>query len=133
MALREEINETILTACRSILPDIQWTSRLVGAERGRGVQGTISCDRIEFINKSKQKTHGLAKYEIYVISFDGTYDVEEAADTIFDTFNKTNMGGLCVFSEVTRIIYGSAQGYKDSDVCMLNIDVEFEYDVKKGE
>lgn len=133
MALRNEIEETILTACRNVLPDIQWTSRLVGAEKGKGVQGTISCDRIDFINKSKEITHGRAKYEVYVIDFVGTYDVESAGDIIIDTFNKTNMGGVCVFSEVTRVIYGSAQGYKDSNVCMVNLEVEFEYEVKKGE
>lgn len=133
MALRNEINETILSACKALLPDIQWTYRLVGAERSKNIQGTISCDRIDILNKSKDLTHALGKYEIFIIDFTGNYDVDTASDTIVDAFNKTNMGGLCLSSEVTRIVYGSAQGYRDSNVCMISLEIEFQYDIKKGE
>ncbi len=133
MSTRKEIHKAIETACSAILPDVKWTSRLVGAGKGKGPQGSISCDRIDLINKSKQITHASAKYEIYIIDLAGTFDVDSAADKIVNTLNKTDMGGLCIMSNVTGIIYGSAQGFNDSNVCLVTLEVEFEYEITKGE
>lgn len=130
MSTRKEINGLVLDACRAVLPEVNWTLRLVGAEKGKGPQGSVSCDRIDLINKTKELTHAIGKYEIYIIDFIGDYDVDAAADTLVDVFNKTNMGGFCVFCEVKNIVYGSVQGSRDSNVCLINIEVEYEYDVK---
>ena len=132
MTKRKDISDTILYACKSVLPDIDWNARMVGADRNNGIAGTVSCDKIDFINEAKGIVHATASYEISIIDLSNNYDVDSAADELFDVFNDSNMGGICYSVQIKRVTYGSIQNRPDANVCIMQLVIEFPYEVQKG-
>ena len=129
MAQRNDVTNTMLKACEALLPQVKWGFNLTGARKSNFIEGTISCDQVEFEWVSKDKQNAKAQYSIIIIQLDGDADVDSMADTIFNCFNDTIMGGLVYRVNIKRIAYGAIQGLSTSKVVKLELDVEYPVDL----
>lgn len=125
MAARVDVTNTILEACKTLVPAAEWTVYLKGGSRGNGLYGSVSCDRTEFEQQAKGLTWAKADYKLDIVDMNGENDVDAMADILFEAFNGTDMGGLVYDVSVNRIIYGSVPTSASAEVVELELSVTY--------
>lgn len=125
MAKRIDIINTILEACKAVVPEASWGFRITGAKKSNLIEGTVTCDEATFEWIAKGKQHATSKFNIVLIELDGTHDIDSIADRLFDVFNGSNMGGMCYNVNITRAVYGAIPAVLNSKAVKLELDVEY--------
>lgn len=128
MATRNEITDTILNACKSLIPSVKWDFMLLGAKKSKFIEGTVTCDSVEFEKISKDRRNAKAKYNIVIIELNSNEDIDAYGDLLFKCFDGVNMGGLCYSVDVTRISYGANPNIPTSKAIKLELDVVYPID-----
>lgn len=129
MAHRDDITNTILEACKAVAPQVNWGFSLTGARKSNLIEGTVTCNEVNYNWISKDEQHGTAQYDIVIIELDGDINIDTMADDLFSCFNATNMGGLCYSVNITRVVFGAVANISTSKVVKIEMDVEYPIDL----
>ena len=120
-----EVTGIILDQLRNKVPQIPWSARLTGADRGRTVMGTVTCDRVAFFYDTKDDLVAKAEYKIYILDANSTENVDELAEVVFAALNNDDLGGALIVGDITDIVYGSSQGKPNSGIAALTYVIEY--------
>lgn len=67
MSRRTEITDVIMGLLQDQIPEVHWSSLVTGASRGNKLEGTVSCDRITYVEMTKSGRKGVLTYSIYLL------------------------------------------------------------------
>jgi len=131
MSRRTEVQEAIRRILVDEVPEVaDWQTRLVGIERGTGLVGGISCDRVAFATAAKGEREATATYSIYLIDYGNSFDVDALADKADAAFAADpSLDGWATDSRVKRILYGAAP--TRAPVCVACLELEVKYDMRE--
>ena len=129
MTTRLEVTNTILNACKSVAPQVNWTFNIMGAYKSNKIEGTVTCNELKFTHESKATNYPYvvveADYDIIIVDMQGETDIDIIADNLRSVFDGSNMGGLVYDVRVNRIAYGAVQGYTKSSVVKLEMKISY--------
>lgn len=134
MSRREEVTAAILELLEEEVPEVLWRTANAGAERNRQITGSINCDRISFTTDCKGEREATAQYTIYILdasSITGVDDIADRVDAILTA--NPDINNWATDSIVKEIIFGVAQGKKDSGVAIIIFEVKFDLIPTYGE
>ena len=122
---RAEVTQTIFETLKEAVPEVPWSVRLTGANRSKGIEGTVSCDRVSFQYDAKDSLVAKAIYGIYILDANSTENVDALADKVFAVLNDDDLGGVITCGDITEIQYGSKPGAAGSGVAILTYVVKY--------
>lgn len=122
---RKEIGAAIRSLLETSVPTVTWTERLTGANRGKDICGSITCDRVQYAWSDKTTLVATAKYSIYLVDTPSSGTVDDIADEVFTTLHSDDLGGLVIDSNILEIIYGAAQGKPEIGIVMMEYEVQY--------
>lgn len=122
---RATVTQTIVDILKEAVPEVPWGVRFSGANRSKGVEGTVSCDRVSFEYDSKDSLVAKATYNIYILDANSTENVDELADKVFFVLNDDDLDGVIICGDITQVQYGSMPGMPSSGVAVLTYVVEY--------
>lgn len=126
MSKREEVTRALMDLLAHGVPEVSWSQTLTGAVRSKKLEGTISCDRINFEYNAKNVRMATASYDIYLMDPDTLDGVDGLADKIDNLLNENwHLGGIATNSAVKEIIFGAAQGKTNAGMVLIRFDVIF--------
>ena len=126
MNIRESITDAILKIVEEAAPDVRWASRLRGANRSDQIEGSISCDRVDYTYKAKGLTFARATYSIYLVDINSLEGVDEQADKVFVALHDRDIFGNCTKALITSVQYGAAKENSNVGVALLTLDIEYQ-------
>ena len=122
---RATVTQAIFETLKEAVPEVPWSVRFSGANRSKGVEGTVSCDRVSFEYDSKDSLVAKATYNIYILDANSTENVDELADKVFLVLNDDDLDGVIICGDITQVQYGSMPGMPSSGVVVLTYVVEY--------
>lgn len=126
MNTRENVTAAILEIAKNTVPSVKWATKLVGANRGGDIEGSVSCDRIDYTYKAKGLTFAQASYSVYIVDVNSVDGVDGFADELFDALHDSDLNGTCVKALITRVQYGAANGYPNVGVVLLTLEAQYQ-------
>lgn len=121
---QSELTKIIVDYLSSNIP-IDWNGRLTGATLSNKVEGSVTCDRVDFHYDEKVCLVASATYKIYILDANSMEDVDELADKVFHLLNNDDLNGVLIDGLITNITYGSAQGLPKSGLVALTYNIEY--------
>lgn len=122
---RKEIGAAIRSLLESSVPTVTWTERLAGANRGKEICGSITCDRVAYSWQDKTTLVATATYSIYLVDTPSSGTVDDIADDVFTALHADDLDGMVIDSNVLTVMYGAAQGKPDIGVVMMEYEVKY--------
>ncbi len=127
MSRRTEITDVIMGLLQDQLPEVHWNSLVTGASRTNRLEGTISCDRVTYVEMTKSGRKGVMSYSIYLMDTQSIEGVDALADKLDELLTRyDDLGGWCSGSRVKEIIFGVAQGKSNAGLALINYEVYFD-------
>lgn len=126
MNKREIVTAAVLEIAAAAAPDVKWANKLTGANRSREKEGSVTCDRVEYIYKAKGMTFAEATFSIYLIDVNSVDGVDGLADAVFDALHDSDLNGTCIKALVTKVQYGAAKDYPSVGIALLSLDVQYQ-------
>lgn len=127
MSRRTEITDVIMGLLQDQMPEVHWSSLVTGASRGNKLEGTVSCDRITYVEMTKSGRKGVLTYSIYLLdtaSVEGVDALADKLDALLTHYH--DLGGWCIDSQVKEIVFGVAQGKADAGMALITYEVYFD-------
>ena len=127
MSRRTEITDVIMGLLQDHIPEVHWSSLVTGAGRSNKLEGTVSCDRITYVEMTKSGRKGVLTYSIYLLDTASVEGVDALADKLDALLTKYHdLGGWCIDSQVKEIVFGVAQGKTDAGMALITYEVYFD-------
>lgn len=127
MSRRTEITDVIMGLLQDQMPEVHWSSLVTGAGRSNKLEGTVSCDRITYVEMTKSGRKGVLTYSIYLLDTASVEGVDALADKLDALLTKYHdLGGWCIDSQVKEIVFGVAQGKSDAGMALITYEVYFD-------
>ena len=127
MSRRTEITDVIMGLLQDQIPEVHWSSLVTGAGRSNKLEGTVSCDRITYVEMTKSGRKGVLTYSIYLLDTASVEGVDALADKLDALLTKYHeLGGWCIDSQVKEIVFGVAQGKTDAGMALITYEVYFD-------
>lgn len=127
MSRRTEITDVIMGLLQDQIPEVHWSSLVTGAGRSNKLEGTVSCDRITYVEMTKSRRKGVLTYSIYLLDTASVEGVDALADKLDALLTKYHdLGGWCIDSQVKEIVFGVAQGKTDAGMALITYEVYFD-------
>lgn len=127
MSRRTEITDVIMGLLQDQIPEVHWSSLVTGAGRSNKLEGTVSCDRITYVEMTKSGRKGVLTYSIYLLDTASVEGVDALADKLDALLTKYHdLGGWCIDSQVKEIVFGVAQGKSDAGMALITYEVYFD-------
>lgn len=127
MSRRTEITDVIMGLLQDQMPEVHWSSLVTGAGRSNKLEGTVSCDRITYVEMTKSGRKGVLTYSIYLLDTASVEGVDALADKLDALLTKYHdLGGWCIDSQVKEIVFGVAQGKTDAGMALITYEVYFD-------
>ena len=124
---KSTIQAALVENLRSLFPSITWTATIIGAKVGRGVVGSVECDRVAFEYPAKDIIDATATFHVYLISASSTESVEAAAVDVMKALRANpTIDGAAIDSGVQRIIYGTPQGAPKATAAEITYEVLYD-------
>lgn len=106
MSRRTEITDVIMGLLQDQMPEVHWSSLVTGAGRGNKLEGTVSCDRITYVEMTKSGRKGVLTYSIYLLDTASVEGVDALADKLDALLARTNgLSASLALSERTGTLY----------------------------
>ena len=111
MSRRTEITDVIMGLLQDQIPEVHWSSLVTGAGRSNKLEGTVSCDRITYVEMTKSGRKGVLTYSIYLLDTASVEGVDALADKLDALLTKYHdLGGWCIDSQVKEIRFRCGAG-----------------------
>lgn len=129
MSRAREVTNALADIIKEAVPSVKWNINIVGASAGKGVEGTISCDEVNFEQDAYDICTATAIYSIYVLDINGRTDVDDLSDTLFEVLHNNDLGGLIDNGVVKRIVFGAVTNNAKAVAMLMEYQVEYEQEV----
>ncbi len=126
MSKRIEVTNAIIGLLKKKVPEANWNASITGVNRSSKLEGTVTCDRIEYNYEAYDVLTAKAVYSIYIVDMNSIEGVDDIADKAFVLLNNSDLAGTITEGLVSKIIYGTAQGKQNAGVALLEYVVEYE-------
>lgn len=128
-----EVTDALLRILKDEVPEVDnWRYAVIGFNRSKQVEGTLSCDTVRFTSEDKDADMAVATYRIYIIMPDVQKMLEDVAFKTRAALRKNyDLDQWATDSMVKSIMFGVAQGQKDAGVAVIEYEVKF--DMKESE
>lgn len=125
MSRQSEITSALASLCRKVVPGINWNVNIVGANAGKGVEGTISCDEVSYEQEAYDVCTATAIYSVYVLDINGKTDVDNLCDVLFKALHNSDLNGLIDNGLVKRVTFGTPRGNTKAVAMLMVYQVEY--------
>lgn len=127
MSRRTVVENALYTLLRDKFHEINWQKLITGAARGKGMTGTVACERISYEWMDKFTKSATATFNVYVMDISGVNAVDAIADDIIDALSEDRtLSGAVFDSLVQEVIYGTAQGRPDVGAVLIRFVVTYD-------
>lgn len=130
MSRREEVTQAIYRILTDEVPQIPWRVLVKGLSRGKGTEGSISCDNVQYTRDAKDMRQARAFYTIAAIAGSDGDDIDVIADAVdLSLMKNPTLDNWATDARITEILYGVAQGFPDQPVMfMATLRVDYDSD-----
>lgn len=129
MSRAREVTNALADIIKEAVPGVKWNVNIVGASAGKGLEGTISCDEVTFEQDAYDVCTAKAVYSIYVLDINGTTDIDDLSDTLFEVLHNNDLGGMIDNGLVKRIVFGAVANNTKAVAMLLEYQVEYDMEV----
>lgn len=125
MSKRTEVMEALTEIIRNTAPDVPWSVNISGSNVSKGIEGTISCDRVAFDQQAAGLIIATATFSIYVIDMSSDAQIDDISDALFDALECSDLNGTCLVCYVKNIIYGAPRGNQKAMAVLIELQAEY--------
>lgn len=122
---RKEIETAMFDMLQLRLPDVQWSKRYKGFQRGKGLVGSLVGDRTDFEYDAKNKREATGRYVIIITDSEHLDTVDDIADEVFELLDNDDLNGTATVCDVKRISLASAPTKEDAGAAILELVVKY--------
>lgn len=126
MSTRTEVTSALVEIIREAVPSVPWTVNVTGSNVSKGIEGTLSCDRVDFSQEARDIIFATATFTIYVVDMSGNEEIEDIGDILFDALNCTDANGTCLICSVKSIVYGAPRGNTKASALLMELEAEYQ-------
>lgn len=129
MSRAREVTNALADIIKEAVPGVKWNVNIIGASAGKGLEGTISCDEVTFEQDAYDVCTATVVYSIYVLDINGTTDIDDLSDTLFEVLHNNDLGGMIDNGLVKRIVFGAVANNTKAVAMLLEYQVEYDMEV----
>ena len=124
---KKELTKKIIELLTEGVPDVQWLEAVIGIRLGKGVVGTVACDRVSFEYPSKDIIDATAVFTVVLIDVNGSEAMDDRAEQVMKLLRANpTIDGAAIDSGVQRIIYGTPQGAPKATAAEITYEVLYD-------
>ena len=125
MSRQSEITNALASLVKKAVPSVNWNVNIVGANVGKGVEGTISCDEVSYEQEAYDVCTATAIYSVYVLDINGNTDIDSMSDVLFGALHNNDLNGLIDNGLVKRVVFGTPRGNTKAVAMLMEYQVEY--------
>lgn len=125
MSRQSEITNALASLVKKAVPSVNWNVNIVGANVGKGVEGTISCDEVSYEQEAYDVCTATAIYSVYVLDINGNTDIDSMSDVLFGALHNNDLNGLIDNGFVKRVVFGTPRGNTKAVAMLMEYQVEY--------
>lgn len=125
MSRQSEITNALASLVKKAVPSVNWNVNIVGANAGKCVEGTISCDEVSYEQEAYDVCTATATYSIYVLDINGKTDIDNMSDVLFKAVHNNDLNGLIDNGLVKRVVFGTPRGNTKAVAMLMEYQVEY--------
>lgn len=125
MSRQSEITNALASLVKKAVPSVNWNVNIVGANVGKGVEGTISCDEVSYEQEAYDVCTATAIYSVYVLDINGNTDIDSMSDVLFGALHNNDLNGLIDNGLVKRVVFGTPRG--NTKAVAMRIEYQVKY------
>ena len=125
MSKRTEVIEALAGIVREAAPDVPWSVNISGSNVSKGIEGTISCDRVAFDQQAAGLIIATATFSVYVVDMSGDAQIDDIGDALFEALECSDLNSTCLVCYVKNIIYGAPRGNQKAMAILIELEAEY--------
>lgn len=125
MSKRTEVIEALAGIVREAVPNVPWSVNISGSNVSKGIEGTISCDRVAYDQQAAGLIIATATFSIYVVDMGNDAQIDDIGDALFDALNCSDLNKTCLVCYVNNIIYGAPRGNPKAMAVLIELQAEY--------
>lgn len=125
MSRQSEITNALASLVKKAVPSVNWNVNIVGANAGKGVEGTISCDEVSYEQEAYDVCTATATYSVYVLDINGNTDIDSMSDILFGALHNNDLNDLIDNGLVKRVVFGTPRGNTKAVAMLIEYQVEY--------
>lgn len=127
MSTRREVEEGLFSLLKDAFPQVHWNLERKGAARSAGLEGSLTCERVEFEWLDKQRKAATVTFSIFIIDAGNQVGADLLSDDIIEYLSENRtLGGLVFDSICNEVLYGQQQGRPDVSAALISFTVTYD-------